>query len=38
MNRWDDDEIDCGVFLVAMLGTGLTVAWAAGLAIWSVIA
>jgi len=41
MNRcgWDgDDDIDCGVVLVAMLGTGLAVARALGLAVWNVIA
>lgn len=36
---WDDDaDIDCGVVLVAMLGTGVAVAWSVGWALWSVIA
>jgi hypothetical protein len=36
---WDDDDvdIDCGVVLVAMLGTGVAVAWSVGWALWSVI-
>jgi len=36
---WDDDiDIDCGVFLITMLGAGIALAWTVSGAIWSVIA
>jgi hypothetical protein len=41
MNRhgWDgDDDMDCGVFLIAMLGAGIALAWVVAGALWSVIA